>query len=193
MKEFIRKNLLILLAFALPVVLVIIVALGTYLPSASLSTAYNFVYSSCTDGEERYPYQCDDYLRNLYLVVDGRLVVGEISPTQDSDRDGVPDVNENYNARIFLHDTQKNESREIALEEALTLELSGLLTSPDGVTLSSSYDRGPGFFLFDSGSSYGHYLTKGRAKSRLNLINSDDQYYYRDNFRFLGWTPSAVN
>lgn len=188
MKEFIKKNFAILLAFILPVALIVIVALGTYLPSRSLSTDYNFVYSSCTEGANYYPPRCDNYLQKRYSVVNGKLVVNAIDPVQDSDEDGVPDINENYTARIFLHDTKKNESREITLEEAQTLTLNGLLTSPDGVTVSSNYDRGADFFfLFDGGFSYGYYLTKGKSRSRLNLINHGDRYYYQDNFQFIGW------
>ena len=189
MKEFLKKNFAILLAFILPIALIAIIALSTYLPSLFLSTDYNFVYSSCTDGTNYYSdRRCDNYLQKRYSVVSNKLVVNAIDQAQDSDYDGIPDINENYTARIFLHDTKKNESREITLEEAQTLTLNSLLTSPDGVTVSSNYDRGADFFfLFDGGSSYGYYLTKGKSRSKLNLINRDDRYYYRDNFQFIGW------
>lgn len=122
------------------------------------------------------------------MVVNGSLVINDINPTLDSDNDGILDINENYSTRIFMHDTQKNESREITLEEAQGLSLNSLLTSPDGVSVSSDYSRGADFiFLFDGGSSYGYYLMKGNSKNRLNLINSDDRYYYQDNFQFIGW------
>ena len=187
MKEFLKKNFAIILAFALPIVLILVVALTIYVPSLFISTNYNFIYSSCTAGTNYYPYYCNNYLQRLHSVASGKLVENAIDPLEDFDKNGLPDINENYTARIFLHDTQKNESVEITLEEAKELSLNGLLTSPDGVTISSNYERGSGFFLFDGGSSYGYYLTKGKSRSRLNLINRDDSYYYRDNFQFLGW------
>lgn len=58
MNEFVKKNFALLLAFLLPVALIIIVAASTYLPSLFLSTDYNFVYTSCTDGRSYYPYPC---------------------------------------------------------------------------------------------------------------------------------------
>ena len=126
--------------------------------------------------------------------MNNKIALNYINPAQDSDKDGVPDINENYTARIFLHNTKKNESREITLEEAQTLTLNGLLTSPDGVTVSSNYDRGADFFfLFDGGSSYGYYLTKGKSRRRINLINRNERYYYRDNFQFIGWVLPARN
>ena len=195
MKEFLKKNFALLLAFLLPTTLIGIVALSVYLPSIFLSTDYNFVYSSCADGTNYYPYECDNYLQKRYSVVNDTLAVHAIDPGQDSDSDGVLDINENYTARIFLHDTKKNESREITLAEAQTLTFNGLLTSPDGVTVSSDYEGGSDFFLFFDGgsSSYGYYLTKGKSRSKLNLISQDDRYYYRDNFQFVGWVLPGRN
>lgn len=195
MKEFIKKNFALLLAFILPIALILIVALSMYLPSLFLSTDYNFVYTACTDGRRYYPY-CDSYLQKRYVVVDSTLVVNSVDMTQDYDRNGIPDFSETYTARIFYHDTQKNESREITFEEARSLTLNSLLTSPDGVTVSSHYDRGgSGFpFIFDGGSStYGYYLTKGNSRSKINLINTNDQYYYQNNFQFIGWVLPGSN
>jgi len=195
-KDFIKKNFAILLAFILPIVLIIVVALSTYLPSLFISTNYNFIYTSCADGRNYYYYDCNYYLEKRYTVVDGKLVANTIDSTQDSDNDKIPDIKENYTARIFLHDTKANESREISLEEAQMLSLNGLLTSPDGVTVSSdySYSGGGEFFIFGGGSSsYGYYLTKGKSKSKLNLINDNDRYYYQNNFNFLGWVLPGRN
>lgn len=200
MKEFIKKNFAILLAFILPILLITIVALSTYLPSLFISTDYNFVYTSCTDGKNYYyPYYCDNYLQKRYSVRDNKLDVFPVDMTQDSNKDGVPDFNEKNvdAARIFLHDTKKNESREISLVEAQMLNLNNLLTSPDGITVSSnySYSGGGDFFIFGGGgrSSYGQYLTKGKNKSKLNLINNSDQYYYQNNFQFIGWVLPGRN
>jgi hypothetical protein len=195
--EFIKKNFVLLLAFALPILLIAVVALSAYLPALFLSTNYNFVYTACTDGTNYYASNCDNYLQKRYSVSGNKLVVNPIDMTQDSDKNGVLDFNEKYTDRIFLHDTKKNESREITLEEAQSLTLNGLLTSPDGVTVSSHYNRNGGDFSFVFGggsSSYGYYLTKGKSRSKINLINNTDRYYYQDNFQFVGWVlPGRIN
>lgn len=196
MKDFLKKNFAVLLAFILPIALITAVALSTYLPSFFLSTDYNFIYTSCTDGRYYYSYPCNNYLQKRYLVVDNKLVLNPVDTTVDSDKNGVPDFSEKYTDRIFLHDTKKNESREITLGEAQSMTLNGLLTSPDNVTVSSFYDRNGGdfFFIFGgSSSSYGYYLTKGKSKSKINLINSTDQYYYQNNFQFVGWVLPGRN
>ena len=189
MKEFIKKNFLILLAFTLPIVFILVIALITYIPQSFISADYNFIYSSCFNNG-RYHYDCNDYLQRLYSVVDNKLVINEIDPAYDLDQNKIPDIQENYDARIFLHDTEKNESREITIEEAQTLMINNLLTSPDGVTVSNYYNNGADFFIFNNGSSYGYYLTKGKSKSKLNFINQDSRYYYQDNFKFIGWVLS---
>ncbi len=195
--EFIKKNFAILFAFLLPIVLIVVIALSTYLPSVSLSTSYNFVYISCVDGTNyHHSYNCDNYLQKRYSVVGNRLVMNDIDPTLDSDNDKIPDMNENYTPRIFLHDTEKNESREITFEEAQALTVKNLMTSPDDVTVSSHYDRNGGDFPFIFGggsSSYGYYLTKGKSRDKLNLINDTNQYYYQDNFQFIGWVLPGRN
>lgn len=198
MKEFIKKNFAVLLAFVLPILLIVIVALSTYLPSFFLSTHYNFLYTACADGSSHnyYPYYCNNYLEKRYSVLFDKLIEHPVDLTIDSNKDGRPDFDGKYNARIFLHDTKKNESREITFEEARLLTLNPLLTSPDGVTVSSSYSYNGGgdLFFFGGGrSTYGYYLMKGKSKSKLNLINTSDQYYYQNNFQFLGWVLPGRN
>ena len=188
MGDFLRTHFAILAAFALPLIVIGVLLATTYLPGALLTTDYDFVYAACADGTNSYSYDCNSYMQRLVTVEDGRITFNEISPEVDTDEDGIPDVDEGHPVRLFFHDTGKNESREILLEDAQALSVSGLLTSPDGVTVSSSYNRNADFFLvFDGGSSYGIYLTKGKSKNRLNLINDSDRYYYRNNFHFVGW------
>jgi hypothetical protein len=195
MKDFLKNNFAMVVAFSLPVLLIVAIALSTYLPALFISTDYNFVYSSCTDGTNNYySYRCDNYLQQRYSVVNGQLVVNDVDPALDSDNDGIPDAKEGYTARLFLHDTQSNQTKEITLEEAQSLTLNELITSPDGVSVSSHYDRGADFFfVFNGGSTYGYYLVKGNTKSKLNLINENSRNYYRDNFQFIGWVLPGRN
>lgn len=193
--KFIKQNIVILLAFILPILLIIGVTLSVYLPSLFLSTQYNFVYTSCTDGISGYDqYNCNNYPQKRYSVINNKIVLNTIDPNLDSDNDKIPDINESYTVRIFLHDTEKNESREITFEEAQTLTLNSFLSSPDGVAVTGNYSGDSSFFIFGgSSSSYGYYLTKGNSKDKLNLINSPGQYYPRDNFQFVGWVLPGRN
>jgi hypothetical protein len=195
--EFLQKNFAILLAFILPIILISVVALSAYLPSLFLSTNYNFIYVSCTDGNNyNYLYNCDNYLKKRYSVINNKIAVYAVDSNLDVNNNVISDTDENYVTRIFLHDTAKNESKEISFEEAQNLTLNSLLTSPDDVTVSGSYDRSGGdfFFIFGrSSGSYDYYLTKGNSKKKLNLINDTRMYYYQKNFQFLGWVLPGRN
>jgi len=181
--EFIKKNITVLLAFLLPILLVLGLAISVFLPGLFLSTQYNFVYATCDIGlgdyryYPDYPPNCTAYLNSLYKVEKTKLVI-----------QAIVSANGRYIPHLFIHDTTNNESREITFAEANDLRLSGLLTSPDGVSVDSGYDRGDRFFMFDMMSSnHDFYLTKGREHHRLNLINSNGRYDSYNNFKFIGW------
>jgi hypothetical protein len=197
MKEFIKKNFALLLAFSLPIILILGIAVSAYLPSFFISTSYNFIYATCSDGRDYYySDHCNDYLSKHYAVVNNKLVENYVDMAQYTNKNDSTNPSEKYTGRIFLYDTKKNESREITLTEAQTLTLNNLLTSPDGITVSSdySYSGSSDFFPFGGGhSSYGYYLTKGKSKSKINLINNSDRYYYQNNFQFVGWVLPGRN
>ncbi|MDZ7726218.1 MAG: hypothetical protein U5L75_01390 [Candidatus Campbellbacteria bacterium] len=184
MKEFFKGNTVIVLALLLPLLLVLVIFLTTYLPYFSLSSDYNFVYATCENNTRHEPgtLSCDEYLDERFSIVNKRISDNELDEPQDE---------EGFQVRFFMHNTSTNESREIAFEEARSYELSSLLTAPDGVSFSGpEYDGGVSFFLFyDSNSSSGYYLTKGGRRQKQNLINVNANYrgYYGDGFRFMGW------
>ena len=188
MKKNLKNNFVIILAFVLPIAFIVIVALGSYIPSLLISTNYNFVYATCEDNNPSYsPFGCSGYLSEKYTIEDNKLKVNKVNQKESTAKVVLEDPSGEYTTRIFLHDTKKNESREITLAEAQKFSLSELLTSPDGVTVTDNYFRGGDSFLFSGESSYGYYLTKGKTRKKLNLINEDSFYFERANFKFLGW------
>ena len=173
----------------LPILLIIGLAVSVYLPGAFLSTQYDFVYATCGNGAgdyqyyPDYPQNCNAFLNNLYQVENEKLVTGT-----------TVFANGRYLPRLFVDNTEKNESREITLVEAEKLRLSGLLTSPDEVSVDNGYNRGSEFFPFFGGSSqYGYYLTKGSKHRRLNLLGDNDRYYSDNNFKFICWIINLFN
>ena len=191
MISFLKRNILLIVAFGLPVVFIAGVVLSIYLPG--VSTAYDFVYASCNKNYGYYDDICSQYLNNAHVVENGKMVNKPIDPAQDINHNKIPDANE-FTARFFRHDTAKNESREITLGETQMLNFNQLLTSPDGVTISNHSSYNSGFFpLLDGRSSYGRSLVKGRRSTRLNLINGVDRYYGPSDFHFIGWVLPGRN
>ncbi len=171
------------------------VALISYLPSLFFKTNYDFVYATCTNSDIHYRYGCKNYIQNKYKVEDNHISIKDVNTKIDYDKDGIVDEKIEYVVRFFLHDTLSNTSREITLEELKTIKLNGLITSPDGVTISRSYNRNADIFFIYNNASYNLYLTKGNKKQKLNLISMDNRYYYEvDNFSFIGWVlPGRTN
>lgn len=190
MKEFLKKNLTLVLAFLIPIVFISIVSLSVYLPSLFVSTQYNFVYSSCDYNNGAYSYNCDFYQGKGYIVVEGKIVLKTIDPTQDLDENKVPDIQETSPSRLFLYIAAEDISKEITFEEASKLNLDGKLVSPDGVIVSSEYKYSGG--IFGGNSSYGHYLKKGDSSRKINLIDQNSDYY-QDTFKFIGWVLPDQN
>ena len=192
MKRFIKQNFIIILAFLLPVIILVGITAIVYLPSFFLSTDYDFIYLSCSSNNSR---DCDNYIKDRYKITNGKMVINENKLPLDADKDGVADVN----IHIFLHNAKNNNSQELLLKEVKKLSLSDLLTSPDGVTISDGYSRrnsGGGLFPFfydGGGRDYNYYLVKGNSRKKLNLINSARRNYYQNNIHFIGWVMPNSN
>lgn len=96
------------------------VTLSVYLPAWSVKTDYDFIYASCVGRVDYYPYNCGAYLKQRYGVEEGRLVVRAVDlKTLETEKRAPAPNDYDYDARIFWHDTAKNESREITLTEAI--------------------------------------------------------------------------
>ena len=189
----VKENLALVMAFVLPFVVIVVVAVSAYVPALFLTTDYDFIYVTCTSAEQyRASYECAEYLQQRYVITDGILAVQMVDFTQNPDYEPMRDTDESFDARIFLHDTKNNVSREITLEEATTQNIHALLTSPDGVTVSRDGDRnynGDFFFFGSRSSGVEYYLTKGSLKRKINYINNGTDYY-KYNVRFIGWVPA---
>jgi len=186
--EYIKKHLVVIVAILVPVIFLVVVALFVYVPNRSVKTDYDFVYMTC-DGD-MYAYKnidCYGYMRSSYKVKEGKIVYTE------------PDIKSEFYVakdtavvRIFVHNTEINESREIALEDAVKLKLNSLSVSPDGVSIRGESDRSGDFLILGGGSNYGHYLIKGDNREKLNIISNND--YYGREINLLGWVlPPRVN
>lgn len=178
-----KQNTILIIAFALPLLLVLIVAASIYIPSLFLKTEHDFVYATCDAG--RYYYGCEGYLNKKYTITNGRLEKNAIE--ESIDVSVIKDVPTENDIRFFMHDTEKNESTEVSFQEAQSYSFDSRVTSPDGVSFKDTYDRGVGVFpFFYDGSSRYFALSKGNAEKKLNLI-VDESSYYRNQLKFIGW------
>ncbi len=168
MKQFLKKNWALVLAFAGPILFIGVLIVIAYFPRPMVITDYNFVYTI-----SEWDRWADEKEVDIYTVKDEKIVA-------------VPDTDE-YRSRIrtiWLYDSTNHESQELSLEEAEKLTISSKKTSPDGVKISTESRRGGGslFFFNDyyyNNDSYLVFEKNGRS-SKINI-----SYYDYENF--LGW------
>ena len=170
--EFIKKNASLLLGISIPILMILFVAASIYLPSLFVKPKYNFLYVIGDD----YSY----YNQYQYSVKNGKLVKNEIQRLEDKK------LPPRIEAKLYIHDVAKNESREISFEEAQKLNLDTSITSPDGFEIVYG-SRGDGIFpfFFWSERDYSRRYLKGHNLTKKLNLQSDSSYYR--SFRFLGW------
>lgn len=180
--KFIKKNLIVILAFTIPVLFIVGVGLMVYIPESRLKTTYDFIYVSCMGNTQPYygEYGCSrDTTKKGYSVIENKLV-------EHSD---VSDINAEYMVSIFRFDGDREDSEELSYVEAQKLRLDTSLTSPDGIGFVEGYgnNRNNSFSLFGGGNSYGYYLTQGRLQKEIILRQDDRRYSNGEDIRFMGW------
>ncbi len=192
-KSSLKSNLPIILAFAIPVLMIVIVALVVYLPALFLNPQSDFVYA--TQLGQKSPL----YTGARYIVTDGKISV------ECFDAYRAPFVKEDLAAptllpkeactatnsdagTLFLHDVETNKSKELSFTDAQALTLNNKPISPDGYEVVSAQYNGDIFPFISGATGYGTKYLKGRYGSKkLDLQLATDSY---NNFTFIGWVES---
>ncbi|MDA1168792.1 MAG: hypothetical protein O3A36_00450 [bacterium] len=176
----------LIVGLAIPVVMVILIALAVLIPGRNINPTTDFIYAtgsypSYTTRDENTVIQHDLTIKNGILVdATQSYPVANNYPPYFHEKESVP--------RLFIHNTTENSNKEISLEEAKTLRLSAESKSPDGFTVSfgrRSYGVFP--FFFDSGSddSEHAYLSNQTASKEITLTSGAPKDIY--SFQLVGW------
>ncbi|MBI3255739.1 MAG: hypothetical protein HYZ63_02100 [Candidatus Andersenbacteria bacterium] len=168
------KNVSLWIGLAIPVVMVLVVALSIYWPQRGIEApVYDFVYAL-----QNYS---DGY---VYSVVDGKL--GRDATPDYGQPKPVPAGVAHAPTRFYIHDVQSNTSREVSFEEASTVKLDNVTTAPDGYELKRGGEGSGVFpFFFSEGNYNDQYLVKGNHSIKLDLKEIRDPYY--SPFTFMAW------
>lgn len=160
-----RKNIALLLGFALPLLMIAVVAAILYIPGKLHKPTYNFLYTSG-----------DNYYSNeSYVVRNGKLM--KISGTNyvDPERAAV--------AQLYIHDVTTNKSKPISYEEAQLISLDSNEESPDGYTVRDG-NEGRSYFPFFGGPYTNDVFLTGHNSSRKLAVRKINNY---DSVSFIGW------
>lgn len=172
----IKENLALIAALAVPVVMIVLVALTIYVPRTWAKPQYDFIYTT----EYNYYYR--------FSVIDGKLNVTESFDPSAPQAAPYPypapvpgkDLPPQPKPKIYLHHTDTDSNEEITLEKAQVLNLSGDTKSPDGYQVN----RGDSSGSFFGSSGYNtFYITGHHLSQKVNLATSDYGY----DFHLIGW------
>ncbi len=186
----VKSNIPLVIGLLLPVLMILFVAGSIYLPSLGekAQPQYDFLYGVDTSYGAPGTYQ--------YFVRGGKLMREENpeymlnEPGSTRPIPAKPLKAPVDNARLYVHNVQTNESREITFEEAELLSLDYSMKSPDGFEMRQNHGGGSMFtemFGGYRGNDYGkRYLIGNGSSVELNLKGSTEPYFYTP-FQFFGW------
>ena len=175
-----KENLSLILAFAAPVIMILIVVAVIYIPNLYYKPQTDFIYA-----ESSY---------NHTYTVDSNGRVNETSQNSPKSIPPAPPVSpapamppgSDY-TQLYYYDIAKNTSTPIDLNAAQKYKLNGSVQSPDGYTIEYGSNSEGIFPIFISSSTdYNNRYIQGHGASRkLNLPVPNNFYGY--NFQLIGW------
>jgi len=169
-----KKNIPLIVGISIPILMILFVAASIYLPLLFMHTKpeFNFLYVT------------GDYLLgSQYSVENGKLVKHEF---KDDEGRWPSIMRRRGDAKLFVHDVTKNESRQISFEEAQSLDLNSNIKSPDGFEIvHGSRGGGPWPFFGFSETDYNTVYIKGHNISRKLNVQQTERHF--GDFHFLGW------
>lgn len=147
-----KNNIPLVLGMFIPLLMIIFVAVSIYVPALLTQPKYNFIYA--TGG--------DYYQLESYAVKNAKLVKNEIKypPNYNTAYTPIPQKE----SKLYIHDVERNISREIFFEEAQKFNLNPASISPDGFeVVSGSHDYSIFSLFFPGGISTEQNISVGTA------------------------------
>lgn len=170
-----KKNVPLIIALSIPVLMVVLVAVSIYLPSAFVKPQTDFIYA--VEGD----YYCRTHTFSVQM---GRVTQVEVKQ-QNQSQYNCGDLRK---PRVFYYDVKTDQSKEITGEQAAQFVVDDTPRSVDGFEVVSG-GGGSDIFSFGGYDYYNRYLKKGSYARRINAVVG--QQYYYNGFRFLGWVKGA--
>ena len=169
-----KKNIPLIIALTIPVLMIILVAAFIYLPGIGQKPKVNFLY--LTGANTYYPYGQQEY------QISGGHLIQTPAPKTTPPNYVPPD---NTIPHFYLYDVTKNTATELTFAQAQTYTLDSSNTSADGYTIAQGNGGGGDLFFGGGSYDYNSWFIKGHNRSiKLNLKLTGSAYY---NFQFLGW------
>lgn len=177
-KDTTKKNIPLIIGLALPVLMIIAVAISIYVPRLYTDKPHiDFLYLT----GDAYFY---GYGYPHYTVRDRTLEKQELPEEVQREVSRISPPIQRGDVRFFVHDVENNTSREISFEEAQKLKLESLQESPDGFSLVRGGQVNGVFPFFYNGQDTQEWYLRGHGVSYPVDVRQGTGY---DSLHFLGW------
>jgi hypothetical protein len=194
-----KENISLFIALGLPMVLILVVALMSYLPSIISKSEYNFLYTKDYRSEQHFVFrdgQCKSYEKYYFVNKEGGIELRDFYISQSSEVDpereladfcqGSPVVYQEA-PDLYEFDFKTGQSIKVNPEDISRYKITSTRSSPDGYKVEYRYINNGIFDLFGSSNNEGFHLTKNNKPVRKLNLEVSNSYYYDRNFKWVGW------
>ena len=169
-----KKNIPLIIALAIPVLMIILVAAFIYMPGFGKKPQYNFLYLT---GNNVYPYGGQQFVVSAGHLV--QTLPQTPPPNAPSYTTYVDPIH------FYLYDVSSGTATEVSFARAQTYALDPSNTSADGYIIQQGSSDGGGLLFGGTPVDYNSWFIQGHNRSiKLNLKLTGTYY---NNFQFLGW------
>lgn len=172
-----KKNLPLIIAMCIPVLMIVLVTAFIYLPGIGKKPKHNFLYAS--------GFGIDYYGYNTRYYVSGGRLQESIQPTPTPYPGQIIEDKPRVYPDFYIYDVVTEQSNKISLEQAMALNLDPSQISEDGYKVERGNYSGGDIFFGGGGSDYNSWFLKGHNRSKKLQLKVTSTYYY--DFQFLGW------
>jgi len=183
MEENKKSSWFLWIGLAIPIVVLISVAIMAYMPSSLVAkydflyyyNSYDYNYSRCYNNNDVYGVKNQKVMESPRLIND---TWNDQKKCADFTYEDLP--------RIYRYNVLTDESTQISLAETQNLLVDNNAISPDGISIQRGGYNNLGIFeLFGSNNNYRDvYLKNNKDELKKISINNSENYY---DFKLIGW------
>jgi hypothetical protein len=176
-----KKNLPILVGIALPIIMVLIIAALTVIPTFKIQPEHDFIFATGTND------YYNSYYKFEYEIKEGKIQKVSSSYVYPNNYTKPNDLKEMDSPDLYLYEVKTERLRKISFEEAQQYVIDQGPTSVDGYNVDFGYrgNYGIGDLFGSSRDNYNAYITKGDAVKGINISVQNQNYY--SGYSFIGW------
>jgi hypothetical protein len=188
MKNWIKENIVLVIGFTLPLMLIVLFFVATVIPKMTGTPPQYEVLFSVQDysSQNKQEYVVNFKVKDKQLMIKTKKA-DDKNYSNDSKKLMAYDAKTEVIREITFDDSKFSDGAEMLLEETKNMTIDTAMQAPDGYVLENQGYSGTGLIggLFGGGSrNNGYRLKKGNVGYKINTQQNNNYY---DQLNFIGW------